>query len=191
MSFFTSYTAETAPERSRQELQKIKDKYGADINIFSDMGESPIPIKLYNYGQDLLMSEGTLTNEEVNLVQLAVSIVNECQFCVAAHSTVARKQYKTDDAVVDAIRAGLPVPNEKFNALVSFTQSVVKKRGQLSEAEFQSFVDAGYTKEQIFEVLSIAAYKTITNYTSQFAGTQPNEAFKAEAWSPQNLRKAA
>lgn len=190
MTFFNSYTSETAPERAKAELKKTEEKYGQTLNIFADMAESPLPIKVYSFGQDTLMNEGTLSNEEVNIVQLAVSIANECQFCVAAHSFVARNQFQTDDAVVDAIRAGEQGPNDKFNALVNFTQSVVLKRGQLDETEFQTFVDAGYTKEQIFEVLTIAAYKTITNYTSQFAGTQPNENLASEAWTPAQKKAA-
>lgn len=191
MSFFNSYTSDNAPEKSKELLEQIEKKYGGPVPIFSDMAESPLPIKLYTFGQDLLMNEGTLSGEEVNLVQLAVSVQNECQFCVAAHSFAGRKQFKTDDAVIDAVRAGQDGPNEQFNALVTFAKTVVEKRGKLSESEHQAFVDAGYAKEQIFEVLSIAAYKTITNYTSQFAGTRPNGAMEEEAWSPSDLKAAA
>lgn len=191
MSIFTSHTMETAPENAKDELQKTVDKYGVVLPIFADMAESPLPVHLYNYGQTLLMEQGTLSNEEVNLAQLAVSIVNECQFCVAAHSMAARGHDAISDAVINAVRAGQDVPDDKLGALVNLTQAIALKRGQLGDADFQAFLDAGYTKAQIFELLCIASYKTITNYTSQFAGTQPHGPLQVEAWTPADLKKAA
>lgn len=182
MTNFQSYTIETVPERSKDQFQKTIDKYGAELNIFRDMAESPLAIELYSYGQNLLNEKGTLNNEEVNLVQLAVSVENGCHFCVPAH-TGAAKQMKTADAVIQAIRTGETVPDSKIEALVNFTRSIVQKRGFVNDTdELRAFLNAGYTPEQVFEIITIAAYKTITNYTSAFMSTEPNDFMAALAW---------
>ena len=190
MTDFTLYTPENAPEASKPLLSGLENKYGIVPNIFAHMAESPLPIELYGFGQDLAMSKATLGAEKVNIVQLAISVFNQCRFCVAAHSTIAKGQLKTDAAIVDAIRNETDGPDNAINALVRFTQVLAEKRGQVSDADTQAFLDAGFTKAQIFEVLTIIAYKTLTNYTSQLAGTQPNEAFAAEAWEPKGKRAA-
>lgn len=191
MTIINRYSPENAPDKSKDLLQSKRDQYGFDINIFADMAESPLPIKLYTFGQDMANAEATLSKEEINLVQLATSVENACKFCVPAHSTLARQGLKTDDAIVDAIREGRDGPNEKYNALVTFTRLMTAKRGHVEQSDLKNFLDAGYTKEHIFEVLTIIAYKVITNYTSAIAGTEPNEQFAAEAWSPENVSKAA
>lgn len=189
---FERFTPETAPEKSKDALQETVNSFGTTLNIFGDMAQSPLPIELYRYGQTLLMERGTLSNEEVNLLHLAISVSNGCEFCVPAHSHIARQQYGTDDAVVDAIREGRDVPDAKLNALTTIAQRMVQARGEMAEEEIQMFLDAGYTKEQIFEVLCVVAYKTITNYTSKIAGTTLNEFLEPEAWDePQALRQVS
>lgn len=184
MSLFTSYQLENVPEKSREELAKMQKKYGSVPNIFADMAESPLPMELYQNGQDTLMKRATLGPEKVNLVQLAVSVENVCEFCVPAHTWVAESM-KTDEAIVDAIRQGKEGPDESINALVVFTRLMVRKRGRLSDSEVQALLDAGYTREQVFEVLSIVSYKVITNYTSALTGTKPNDFMEDYVWSPE------
>ena len=190
MTEFKSYTPENAPEKSKDLLGDLEKKYGMNLNVFACMAESPLPIKLYKYGQDLLNEEGTLTAEEINLVQLAVSVQNECLFCVPAHSFIAKNQFETDSEIVEAIREGKDVPNEKFEALVRLAKAIVQERGHAPDEDIQAFLKAGYTKEQIFEIIAIVAYKTITNYTSAIADEiEPNEGLKSEEWTPLSKRK--
>jgi len=191
MSLFNSYNnVDNAPEKSQKVLNEIQGKYGTIINIFADMAESPLPIELYLNGQDQLMQRATLGAEKVNLVQLAVSVENVCEFCVPAHSWAANSM-KTDKEIVNAIRDGRDGPDNSINALVDFTRAMVRERGKLSDAQVQEFLDAGFTKEQVFEVLSVISYKTITNYTSALAGTQPNDFMNEYAWSPEQDAKRA
>lgn len=188
MTEYTLYNKDTAPEKSKALLADLEEKYGMNLNILAHMAESPLPIQVYLFSQDLIHNQGTLTPEEANIVQLAVSVENECEFCVPAHSTMAKGMLGTDAEIVNAVRDGQDGPNAKYNALVDFARKVVAKRGKVSDADTAAFLNAGYTKEQIFEVLTIAAYKTITNYTSNMAGTQPNEPFMPEAWTPLSKR---
>lgn len=192
MNTFTSHTIDTAPQKSKPVLQDVQNTYGFIPNIFADMAESPLPIKIYQFAQALLNSEGTLTKEEVNLVQMAISVENGCAFCVPAHTMAAKAQFKTDAQTIEAIRNDAVPQDTKIAALVALTQELARTKGNVSQSVLDRFFEAGYTKEQVFEVLSIVAYKTITNYTSNLAGTQPNDIFASERWSADAAgRKAA
>lgn len=192
MSHFESYrSVEAAPENSQDSLQKTVDQYGQVLNIFGDMAASPLPIDVYGMAQSHVMENATLGPNNANLVQLAVSVENDCRFCVAAHSWAADNNFSTDKDVVNAIREGIEGPDAQINALVHFTKALVQKRGKISDTDTESFLNAGYTKEQAFEILTIAAYKTITNYTSNMVGTQPNDFLADYVWSPEEPKMAA
>jgi len=114
---------------------------------------------------------------------LAVSEANDCEYCVAAHSTLAKRMAKMDATLVDAVRRRAPLADVKINALVTFTRKVVEQRGILAEAEV-AFLDAGYTRAQVIEVLLGVGMKTFNNYVDHIAHTPLNDQFKADAWQP-------
>ena len=79
----------------------------------------------------------------------------------------------------DAIRARLLPRDRRFAALSTLAKTLIEKRGHLSEAELDAFLAAGFTKEQILEVITIIAASTITNY----AGTSPIRRWKINSSS--------
>ena len=74
----------------------------------------------------------------------------------------------------------IPVPNKKLNALVTYITKAVTSRGFVDEEDLQTFIDAGYSKQNVLEVNLIIALKTISNYTNNLANTPLDKAFEAE-----------
>ena len=188
MTKFTAHTIETAPVRSRPLLEGVKQTLGFVPNLYGVIAESPAALQGALAIGDAF-SHSSLSSVEQQLVVLAVSEANDCEYCVAAHSTLAKRMAKVDPALVDATRRREPLPNAKLNALVDFTRIVVEQRGFLAEADVATFLEAGYTKAQVIEVLLGVGMKTFNNYVDHLAHTPLNDQFKAEAWEPR--RKAA
>jgi alkylhydroperoxidase family enzyme len=88
-----------------------------------------------------------------------------------------------DDAITDALRNGTPLPNAHLEALRTFTLQVVRQRGVLSPEEVQAFLDAGFTKRQILEVVLGYSQKIMSNYTNHLAETPVDSVFEKFAWS--------
>ena len=88
-----------------------------------------------------------------------------------------------DDAITDALRNGTPLPNAHLEALRTFTLQVVRQRGVLSPEEVQAFLDAGFTKRQILEVVLGYSQKIMSNYTNHLAQTPVDKVFEKFAWS--------
>jgi len=188
MSPFTVHTVESAPAGSRPQLEGIARSFGFVPNLFAVFAESPAALQ----GALAIFqafSSSSLSPAEQQLVMLAVSEANDCQYCVAAHSTLAKRFAKVDPALVSATRRREPLADAKLDALVAFTRKVVEQRGMLAAAEVQAFLDAGYTKAQVIEVLLGVGMKTFNNYVDHIAHTPLNDQFKAEAWQPK--RKVA
>jgi uncharacterized peroxidase-related enzyme len=177
---FPSLQGDQVPAGSRPFLEKVKKGFGFIPNLFATFSNSPTLLEGY-LGLDATYSKATLSAAERQLVLLTASVVNECAYCTAAHSTVAKGMLKVPADVVAAVRAGQPVADVKLNALVNLTRDLVLSRGHVAPAAIQSFLDAGYRNEQVGEVLIGVALKTISNYTHHLSPVEIDSAFKAEA----------
>ena len=188
MTSFTVHTMETAPTGSRPMLEAFKKAFGFVPNLYAVFAESPAALQgALAIGE--AFSKSTLSPVEQQLVALAVSEANDCQFCMAAHSTIAKHMAKADPALVAAAREREPLPDTKLDALVSFTRKLVEQRGFVAEADLAVFLKAGYTRAQVIEVLLGVGMKTFNNYVDHIARVPLNDQFKAEAWQPK--RKVA
>lgn len=177
---FTIYNSENAPEKAKPFLNGAKQKFGFVPNLLGEFAEAPAVLEGY-LKLDEIVGKTSFSPKEQQLAILAVSIENECGYCSAIHSTILKNQLKTDENIVNAVRNGESLSDAKFDALVTYTKTVVKKRGHISDSDLQAFVDAGYTKQNVLEVNLIVALKTISNYTNHLANTPLDEAFQPES----------
>ena len=92
------------PAGSRPLLEKVKKGFGFIPNLFAVFSNSPILLEGY-IGLEATYSKGTLSPAERQLVLLTASVVNECAYCTAAHSTLAKGMLKVPAAVVAAVQA--------------------------------------------------------------------------------------
>jgi len=189
MADFSLHTKDTAPDEAKGTLEGIEEKYGFVPNLFAKMAESPQALDAYLAVNDLL-EKSSLPETERQVALIAISVENECEFCVSVHSFIAKNQAKVDGAIVEALREGRDLPDEKLNAFARFVRHVVKNRGWVDEKEVEYFLDAGYTRRQVLDVVLATALKTLSNYTNHIAGTPLNDQFKSERWEAPSTRAA-
>jgi len=121
---------------------------------------------------------------EQQVVTLTVSAVNNCAYCMGAHSTVARMVRMPED-VLAALREQRPLSDHKLHALRALVLSVLRRRGWVPEADLESVVAAGYTQRHVLDVLTIVALKTLSNYVSHIAHTPLDPQFASQEWKAQ------
>lgn len=188
MSKFTLYTPETAPASSRPLLEAIKARLGFVPNLYATLAESPAALKgLLALEQSF--EESSLSPTEQQIVALVTSVSNKSPADVAAHSTYARATTKVPSEMVDALRTGGNLRDEKLQALAQFTRATVEKRGWTDEAHMVAFLSAGYTKAQAVEVVMGVGMKALSNYIDHLAQPVLNEQFKPDSW--ERYKKAA
>jgi alkylhydroperoxidase family enzyme len=183
MTKFTSYTESSAPEGSKAGLAATKAAFGFVPNLQAIMAESPELLTGYAQLWDLF-SKSTLTPHEQQVVYMTSNFENECHYCMAGHSTLA-KMIKMDPAVIEALRAGKPLPDGKLEALHRFATLVVRNRGWVSDADADAFIAAGYTKRNVLEVILGVATKVMSNYTNHIAHTELDAFMHGNEWSKQ------
>lgn len=189
MNTFNTYTIDTAPANSKPLLESTKAAFGFVPNLQAFMAESPELLAGYSALWDLF-AKSTLTPHEQQVVYLTSNFENDCHYCMAGHSTLA-KMIKMDAAVIDALRAGTALPDAKLEALHRFTTIVVRERGFAPEAEIDAFLAAGYTRRNVFEVILGVATKVMSNYTNHIVHTPYDAFMKGNEWTkPQAMADA-
>ncbi len=183
MTDFTIHDIDTAPERAGAALRTAQQKLGFIPNMMAVLAESPAALEGYQAVQGALASS-SFSAAEQHFVALAVSVVNGCTYCVPAYSMMAAKSGVPQQAI-DAVRDGQPIDDGHLSALGDFTHAVVEKRGRVTDEEVKAFLDAGFTKAQVLEVILAAAFKLISNYTNHVADIPLDEAFQPYLWDGQ------
>jgi AhpD family alkylhydroperoxidase len=192
MNAFTIHTVETAPEAAKAKLAQVEKGWGFIPTLHGTLAESPETLEAYDtlFG---LVSKTSLTPQEQQVAFLAVSVLHECEYCTMGHTYLGRAA-KLDEQAIAALRGGTPIANAKLQALRVFTETVVRERGFAGGAAVEAFLAAGFTRQNLLEVVTVIATKTISNYVNHLTHT-PKESFMADAalaWvAPRNRVRAA
>lgn len=179
MSLFIQHNEQTAPQGAAEVLVKVRERYGFIPNLAAFVAESPKVLEAL-LGMAGAFDNTSLTPQEQQLVLLTVSALNGCSYCKTAHTALGRMA-EFDESTLQAIIAFEPLADRKLQALREFTRLLVEQRGWLDPAEVQAFLDAGYNRAQVFEVVLGVAMKTLTNYSNHLSGAEPNAEFIAMA----------
>ena len=182
MSEFKVHTVDTAPEASVPLLQKAEEAMGFIPNLIGVMAESPATIEGY-LSLMSIFDKSSFTPTERQVAILAISRLNECDYCMAAHSVVASMQRVPAD-VIQAIRDDQPIADAKLEALRRFAATVVEKRGWLADEDVTAFTSAGYSRAQVLEVILATSLKTLSNYVNHVAETPLDDVFSSRTWVP-------
>ncbi len=177
---YTTYSIDNAPDKSKKLLEAANSKFGFVPNLLATMAESPALLEGYMTLSNIF-SSSSLSATEQQIILLTASYENECGYCMAAH-TVASQKAKIPEDVINAIREGNAIEDQKLEALHQFAKQVVVTRGWLQEADVKNFLDAGYNKQNILEVILGVAVKVMSNYTNHVAKTSVDDVFAQASW---------
>jgi len=157
-------------------FDEVRKKYGFVPNLIKEMSTSPAVAQVYLGGQQA-MAAATLSAKDQQVVQLAVSVYNECVYCRAAHRMGA-KLSGIAPADIAAIERGDRALDPRVSALVAATWEILDVRGWLKAADLDRFEAQGIDRAQVYEIVAIIGLKTISNYVNHIAHTEIDEAFR-------------
>jgi len=180
MTEFTIHDETTAPEDIQDFLMQTKKRNGFIPNLHGIMAEAPGLLEGYRAINDLFL-KSSFNRDEITVIWQSVNVENNCHYCVPAHTMVA-KGMKIDPEITEALRNETPLANAKLEALRTFTLQVARQRGVVDDNDVQAFLDAGYTKRNILEVILGLSQKVMSNYTNHLANTPLDAPFKSVAW---------
>lgn len=159
----------TATGEAKELFTAVQNKLGFIPNLIKVFGNSPATLKSYlSLGE--LTASGNFTNKFREQLALAVAEENSCNYCLSAHTAIGKLNGLNETQII-ASRKG-EATDAKQQAGLKFAQEVTAKRGLVSAESLQAVKDAGYTDEDILEVVLNVVSNTLTNYVNHIAETE-------------------
>lgn len=138
-------------------------------NMMKIMGNSPAVLEAYlNFNEDL--SQGVLSTVLREQIALVVAQENSCQYCLAAHTAIGGMAGLHKNEMLYN-REGHS-DNHKTELALQFAKNIVGQRGLVDESKVQELRNAGYTEEEIAEIVANVCLNLFTNYFNQIAATE-------------------
>jgi len=160
MKTFAVPTRENVTEANQAIFDTLKKQLGKVPNLYATIAYSKNALGTYLALQG---APSSLSSKEKEIVNLVTSQVNDCAYCLAAHTFIGKMNGFTDEQVLE-IRSGAVSFNAKYNALAALVKSMVENFGKASEEAVNNFFEAGYTNENLVDTIVLIGDKTITNY---------------------------
>ena len=177
MTTFPVHTIESAPDGSAEALEGIESRVGFVPNLAATMAGSPVLVTAFGDMQPTL-GRSTLTGLEREVVALTLSHANTADYPLAAHGRFAVMQGGSPE-LVDALCAGGTLTDARLDALATFTRVMIQTRGHVPTPALDAFLAAGYTAENVLEVVAQLGYTTMANLVANIAGPPIDEAFRS------------
>lgn len=170
---------ENGNPKQQEILERAKKANGMVPDMYKNMVNLPALQETYDTGYKGFRQESGFSPAEQEVVFLTLSISNSCGYCTAAHSYLAENVSKTPKDVIEAIRQGKEIQDEKLKTLHNFTKIMNESRGNPSPEQAKKFLDAGYEEKHILGIILAQAVKTISNYSNHIFHTEVDDAFSS------------
>ncbi|RQZ09392.1 carboxymuconolactone decarboxylase family protein [Burkholderia sp. Bp9031] len=180
MSRYPLHTIDSAPAESKPVLEQLRKTFGTIPNIAAAMAASPVLINGF-IGLFERVHASSLTEPQIQTLLLTNAVTNASEWPVAFHTALALKQ-GVRAADVDALRRGGLPDDAQLAALSTLARTLIETRGHIADADRRRFLDAGFSDEQLLEVIAVVAASTITNYVGSVTRPALEAPFDAFAW---------
>lgn len=159
MSIFNVPTRAEVSNNNQVLFDNLEKAVGFVPNLFATYAYSENALQNY---LSLSGAKTSLKAKEKEVVNLAVSQVNECLYCLAAHTAIGQMNGFNEAQILE-FRAGKS-SDAKLHALAALAKNMTENRGATSTEAVDNFLNAGYTKENLIDTIVLVGDKTTSNY---------------------------
>jgi uncharacterized peroxidase-related enzyme len=168
------------PADIRETMLKVQEKAGFIPNVFLTLAHRPDEFRaFFAYHDALMLREASgLTKAEREMIVVATSGVNHCQYCVIAHGAILRIYAKNpqiaDQLGIDHRKADI-TPRQR--AMLDFAVKLARTPEAVDDADYQSLRDHGFGQEDIWDIGAITAFFALSNRMAHLIAMRPNDEF--------------
>jgi uncharacterized peroxidase-related enzyme len=167
------------PEDVRERILAVQEKAGFVPNVFLMLAYRPDEFRAFMAYHDALMDkrEG-LTAAEREMIVVAVSSANQCQYCVVAHGAILRIRAKdptiSEQVVANWRKADIPA---RQKAMLGYAMKVALEANKVEPADHAALREAGFTEDEIWDIGAISAFFSMSNRLANSTGLRANREF--------------
>jgi uncharacterized peroxidase-related enzyme len=176
---FPAPALDELPDDIRTRLEAVQEKSGFIPNVFLTLAYRPEEFRAFFAYHDALMDkEGGLSKAEREMIVVATSAANSCQYCVIAHGAILRIRAKNplvaDQIAVNYRKADI-TPRQQ--AMLDFAMKVALEAHVVSDADFAALAAHRFSDDDIWDIAAIAAFFALSNRMANVTGMRPNDEF--------------
>ena len=167
------------PEDIRARILEVQEKSGFVPNVFLALAHRPAEWRAFFAFHDALMEKDSgLTKAEREMIVVATSNANGCQYCVVAHGAIlrirARNALVADQVAINHRKADI-TPRQK--AMLDFAMKVALDSAAISDADYEILHGHGFSDEDIWDIGAVAAFFGLSNRMANMTAMRPNDEF--------------
>ncbi|MFZ1171020.1 MAG: peroxidase-related enzyme [Bradyrhizobium sp.] len=167
------------PEDIRSRLLTVQEKSGFIPNVFLTLAFRPDEFRAFFAYHDALMDkDGGLTKAEREMIVVATSSANQCQYCVIAHGAILRIRAKNPliaDQIASNYRKADITPRQR--AMLDFAMKVSQEAHLVSDADFAALSVHSFSHDDVWDIAAISAFFALSNRIANVAAMRPNDEF--------------
>jgi len=176
---FPAPSIDSLPEDIRTRILAVQEKSGFVPNVFLTLALRPDEFRAFFAYHDALMDkDGGLTKAEREMIVVATSAANQCQYCVIAHGAILRIRAKNpliaDQIAVNYRKADI-TPRQR--AMLDFAMKVSRAAEEVSDADFAALAAHGFSDDDIWDIAAISAFFALSNRIANVTGMRANNEF--------------
>jgi len=167
------------PQDIREKILQVQEKAGFVPNVFLTLAHRPDEFRaFFAYHDAVMLRESSLTKAEREMIVVATSGVNHCQYCVIAHGAILRIYAKNplvaDQVAIDHRKADI---TERQSAMLDFAVKLAKTPEAVSEEDRHRLEEHGFSAEDIWDIGAITAFFALSNRMAHLIEMRANEEF--------------
>ena len=169
------------PEDIRERIATVQEKSGFIPNVFLTLAHRPDEFRAFMAYHDALMDKpGNLSKAEREMIVVATSSANQCQYCVIAHGAILRIRAK-DPLIADQVATNYRKADitARQKAMLDFAMKVSQAAHQVGEADFDTLKSHGFVEEDVWDIMAISAFFGMSNRIANVTNMRPNAEFYA------------
>jgi uncharacterized peroxidase-related enzyme len=178
MGRFPVPDVEEVPEDVRERIETETDEAGFTPNVFPAFAYRPSHFRAFFAYHDALTDETPLEREEVEMLVVTVSGVNDCLYCVVAHGALLRifadAPKLADQLATNHRTAELSEPHRE---MLDFAVKLTESPGRVDDEDLEALRDVGFSEKEIWDVAAVVALFNLSNRMATVADMRPNEEF--------------
>ncbi|TDO20275.1 carboxymuconolactone decarboxylase family protein [Pedobacter duraquae] len=160
MKNFPIPTKEEVTPANQAIFDNLQGMVGFVPNLYAIFAHSETALSDYLALQN---RKTTLRAKEREVINLVVSQINACAYCLSAHTQFAKMNGFSDEQILNIRRANIGF-DTKLDALAKLVKATTENRGHVPAEVVENFYAAGYTEASLIDVTMVIGDKIITNY---------------------------
>ncbi|AOJ78835.1 MULTISPECIES: peroxidase-related enzyme [Burkholderia] len=169
------------PDDIRARIAAVQEKSGFIPNVFVTLAHRPDEFRaFFAYHNALMDKPGNLTKADREMIVVATSSANQCQYCVIAHGAILRIRAK-DPLIADQIATNYRKADitARQKAMLDFAMKVSQAAHEVGEADFDTLKSHGFSDDDAWDIAAIAAFFGMSNRLANVTNMRPNAQFYA------------